>query len=329
MSARTFWQQAGGLSAVGVITALALGTAFMSIGSSQEPRDVPIAAVGEADVAATIEGEAPEQLDVDAVPDLEAAREAIADRDVYGAVVPGPAGVRELLVASAANNGVANFLRRTLGAPTPENVPQVTDVVPLPDEDASGVDVALLLQALLIGGSIAVVGFSKIVPRYRSDPRRGVFPFAALFAYAALFSLALASIAAAFGVGTDASFVDTWLAMGLLSLATAASTAALVAVIGPAGTAVTGVLYFILGSQISGAGAAPEFLPSFWSGLGQALPAGAGTDLIRRVFYFPDASVGEPVAILAAYAAAGMVAIIALNLVRTRRPPEGGEEGAH
>jgi hypothetical protein len=329
MSARKFWQQAGGLSVVGVLIALALGAAFMSIGSNQEPRDVPIAAVGGPEVAAAIEGEASEQLDARAVADLDAARRAIAERDVYGAVVPGPAGVSELLVASAANNGVANFLRRTLGAPTEENVPRITDAAPLPEEDASGVDVALLLQALLIGGTIAVVGFSKIVPRYRGDPRRGVLPFAALFAYAAVFALALATIAAAFGVGTNASFVDTWLAMGLLSLATAASTAALVALIGPAGTAVTGVLYFILGSQISGAAAAPEFLPSFWSGLGQTLPAGAGTDLIRRAFYFPDASVGEPIAILAAYAAAGMVAIVAVNLVRTRRPPEGDEQSAH
>ena len=323
MSAREFWQRAGRISVMGAVVALALGAAFMSIGSNQEPRDVPVAAVGGPEVAAALEGEAPDQLAVEAVPDLAAAREAILERDVYGAVVVGPAGVQELLLAPAANNGVANFLRRTLGAPTAENVPRISEVVPLPEDDASGLDVPLLLQVLLIGGSIAVVGFGKVVPRYRGDPRRGVLPFAALFAFAAVFSLALASIAAAFGVGTDASFVDTWLSMGLLSLATAASTAAVVAVIGPAGTAVTGILYFVLGSQISGAGTAPEFLPSFWADLGQALPGGAGTNLLRRVFYFPEASTGAPVAILAAYAAAGLVAIVALNLLRMRQPAEG------
>jgi hypothetical protein len=46
---------------------------------------------------------------VRAVRDRAAARQEIAERDVYGAVVLGEQGVRELLIASAANNGVANF----------------------------------------------------------------------------------------------------------------------------------------------------------------------------------------------------------------------------
>jgi hypothetical protein len=98
----------------------------------------------------------------------------------------------------------------------------------------------------------------------------------------------------------------------------AASSAALVALIGPAGSAVAGVLYFILGAQISGAGTAREFLPSFWSDLGHHLPGGAGTSLLRNVFYFPEASNGEPIAILTVYAGAGLLVLLALHLIRTR-----------
>jgi hypothetical protein len=256
---------------------------------------------------------------VRAVRDRAAARQEIAERDVYGAVVLGEQGVRELLIASVANNGVANFLRRTLGRATPDGVPRITDVRPLPEDDATGIDIALLLQVLLIGGSIAVVGIGRLLPRFEGDPRRGVLPVTFLAAYAVMFGFALTLISAAFGVGTDASFLDRVLAMALISAGVAGSTAALVALIGSAGSAVAGVLYFILGAQISGAGTAPEFLPPFWSDLGHYLPCGAGTSLLRDVFYFPEASTSDPIAILAAYAGAGLLVLLGLNLIRARR----------
>lgn len=316
---RRFWRHAGGLGVIGVIIALALGAAFMSIGHDQRPRELPIAAVGTPATAQTVEAQASGQLSVRAVRDRAAARQEIAERDVYGAVVLGEQGVRELLIASAANNGVANFLRRTLGRATPDGVPRITDVRPLPEDDATGIDIALLLQVLLIGGSIAVVGIGRLLPRFEGDPRRGVLPVTFLAAYAVMFGFALTLIAAAFGVGTDASFLDRVLAMALISAGVAGSTAALVALIGSAGSAVAGVLYFILGAQISGAGTAPEFLPPFWSDLGHYLPGGAGTSLLRDVFYFPEASTSDPIAILAAYAGAGLLVLLGLNLIRARR----------
>lgn len=316
---RRFWRHAGGLGVIGVIIALALGAAFMSIGHDQRPRELPIAAVGTPATAQTVEAQASGELSVRAVRDRAAARQEIAERDVYGAVVLGEQGVRELLIASAANNGVANFLRRTLGRATPDGVPRITDVRPLPEDDATGIDIALLLQVLLIGGSIAVVGIGRLLPRFEGDPRRGVLPVTFLAAYAVMFGFALTLIAAAFGVGTDASFLDRVLAMALISAGVAGSTAALVALIGSAGSAVAGVLYFILGAQISGAGTAPEFLPPFWSDLGHYLPGGAGTSLLRDVFYFPQASTSDPIAILAAYAGAGLLVLSGLNLIRARR----------
>lgn len=316
---RRFWRHAGGLGVIGVIIALALGAAFMSIGHDQRPRELPIAAVGTPATAQTVEAQAPGVLSVRAVRDRAAARQEIAERDVYGAVVLGEQGVRELLIASAANNGVANFLRRTLGRATPDGVPRITDVRPLPEDDATGIDIALLLQVLLIGGSIAVVGIGRLLPRFEGDPRRGVLPVTFLAAYAVMFGFALTLISAAFGVGTDASFLDRVLAMALISAGVAGSTAALVALIGSAGSAVAGVLYFILGAQISGAGTAPEFLPPFWSDLGHYLPGGAGTSLLRDVFYFPEASTSDPIAILAAYAGAGLLVLSGLNLIRARR----------
>jgi hypothetical protein len=113
--------------------------------------------------------------------------------------------------------------------------------------------------------------------------------------------------------------LDRVLVFTLISLAVTASTAALVALIGPAGSAVASVLYFVLGGQINGGSTAFEFLPPFWKALGEHLPGGAGVSLLRDVIYFPEASTGEPIGILAAYAGGGLLVLLALHIVHSRR----------
>jgi hypothetical protein len=320
-----FWRHSGVLAAVGVVFAVALGAAFMSIGHSPQPRDVPVAVVGPPAAAQQLEAQAPGKLSTRSVPDLAAAQRAIDQRDVYGAVVPGEEGVRELLIAPAASNQVANFLRGSLGQPTPDNVPKVVNAKPLPHDDSNGLSISLLIQTLIMGATIGVLGIKRLLPRFEADPRRGIAPMLSLGGYALLFGVALAAISGAFGVGTDAALLDRALALSLISVAVIASTAALVALMGPIGSAVSGVLFFVLGAQISGGGTAPEFLSPFWSDLGQALPGGAGVTLLRDVFYFPEASTGGPIAILAAYAGAGLLMLVALNLLRARRRSRAGD----
>jgi hypothetical protein len=309
---------------IGAVIAIALGAAYLSIGHDPRPRDVPIAAVGTPQIAQAIEAQAPDRLDVRAVPDLAAARQAIDEREVYAAVVPGPHGVRELVIASSASNQVANFMRKTLGAATPQNVPRIGDAKPLPEDDSAGSSIPLLVQLLILGGSVGILGFRRVLPRFQAEPRSGVLPIAALVAYALAFGLAVTGISEEFGVGTDAAFLDRVLVFSFISLAVTASTAAMVSLIGAAGSAVAGTLFFVIGSQISGGNTALEFLSPFWSGLGEHLPGGAGTALVRDVLYFPDAPMGEPIATLAAYVGVGVLVVLGLSALRSRRPAASG-----
>lgn len=317
--AKQFRRHSRLLAVVGAIIALALGAAYLSIGHNPQPRDVPIAAVGGPAAAQALEAQAPGKLSVRAVPDLDAARRAIDRREVYAAVVPGPHGVRELVIASSASNQVANFMRRTLGAATPRNVPRIVDAKPLPEDDSAGSSIPLLVQLIILGGSVGVLFMRGVLPRFDARPRVGIMPIAALLAYALVFGLAVTGISEAFGVGTDAALVDRVLVFSLISLAVTASTAAMVSLIGAAGSAVAGTLYFVLGSQISGGNTALEFLSPFWSGLGEHLPGGAGTALLRDVLYFPEASTGEPIATLAAYVGAGVLVVLGVTALRQRR----------
>lgn len=86
---------------------------------------------------------------------------------------------------------------------------------------------------------------------------------------------------------------------------------------------VAALVYFLIGTQISGANTAPEFLAPFWRVLGEYLPPGAGVSLVRNVIYFPDAPVAKPITILAVYVAVGWLVLIALKVVdalRDRKP---------
>jgi hypothetical protein len=302
---RRFRRQARLLTVVGALVAFALGAAFMSLGHHPAPHNVPIAVVGDESVAAALEAKAPDELSVRPVPDLDAAKQEIAERNVYGAVVPGPTGIDTLVIASAASNQVANFLRNSIGQPTPAGTPEVVDAAPWPEDDSGGLAIGLLVTVVILGGTVGVIGMAQVLPRFEGHPRQGILPLTYLVGYALVFGLAITAIAAAFGVGTEAPFIERVGAFFLLSLGCAASTAAMIALLGPAGSAVTALLYFVLGSQISGAGTAPQFLPSFWRELGQHLPAGGGTTLLRNLFYFPDASSGGAIALLAVYAGVG------------------------
>jgi hypothetical protein len=82
-------------------------------------------------------------------------------------VVPGEHGVRELVIASSASNQVANFMRKTLDAATPQNVPRIVDAKPLPDDDSAGSSIPLLVQLLILGGSVGILGFRTVLPRFR------------------------------------------------------------------------------------------------------------------------------------------------------------------
>src|SRR4051812_48240229 len=88
---------------VPVIVALVL-TLFAWPASRLEPRDLPIGVAGPAAAAGALEAQLAakkDAFDVHRYADAATAREAIKDRDVYGALVPSRSGL-EVLTASGA-----------------------------------------------------------------------------------------------------------------------------------------------------------------------------------------------------------------------------------
>jgi hypothetical protein len=327
---------------VPVLAALALA-AFAWPAARLAPRDLPVGVVAPAPALAAIEqrlaggGEA---VDLHRYPDQAAARSAIADREVYGAIILAPDGAT-VLTASAASPVVAQLLQQSAtttaaggpGAGGPAAAPgtepatgdpattgpeagqgsvRVVDVVPADPDDPRGAALAASLLPLVLAGLAAGV-------LVWLGGGSGLARVAALVGAAALAGLAGAGIAQGWlGVLGGDWWVNAGV-LGLTVLAVGATVAGLGALFGRAGAALGALLMVLVGNPLSGVSSAPELLPEPAGALGQLLPPGAGGTLLRGTAFFDGAGAAAPLVVLAAWATLGLAALW-LATAR-RRPP--------
>ncbi|WP_412538055.1 ABC transporter permease [Longispora sp. K20-0274] len=340
-SGRQFWRFALVVSIVGVAVQLALTAYYLGMGHAPKPHDLPVGVMATAAqlprVTETLEADG--AFAVRTYPTVAALTEAIRHRDIYGGVDL-TAAAPHLYIATAAGPSAAALLRTTYtsviqqqtaqkldqlaGAAVPADTvraltapPAITDVVPLPADDRNGSSIGFLVQALALGGTIASTGLGQLIPRARRQARRGFAHMATLVIYALGSAAIVLWSMSWFGVGVGANHLALFWEFTLVSLAITASTAGFVSLIGPAG-ALAGLIYFTVGTVISGATIPPEFLPAFGHHLGQALPTGAGVQAVRDSLYFPAVSLHRPLTTLALYAGLGCLVILVTNALPNR-----------
>ncbi|MDP5310285.1 ABC transporter permease [Streptomyces poriferorum] len=290
---------------VPVVVALALW-AFAWPAARMAPRDLPVGVAGAAPAAGRLAQQLEQRdgaFEIHRYDSEAAARTAIEDRSVYGAVVVTPKGP-ELLTASAAGPVVAQLLREAVAASGAAGtaVP-VTDVVAAPAADPRG----SVLGASILPLAIAGVAAGSAVTLLRLRGGRAV--------------TALLGVAALVGI-VAAALTDSWLGvitgdwwseagtLGLTVLAIGATVAGLAALVGPAGVGLGSLLMVLVGNPFSGVTSAPELLPRPVGAIGQWLPPGAGGSLLRSVAFFDGRAAGGPALILALWAALGLTAVI-------------------
>ncbi|MFF2700892.1 ABC transporter permease [Streptomyces cyaneofuscatus] len=288
------------------------------------PRDLPVGVAGAAPAADQL-GRQFEQregaFEVHRFDDEAAAREAIEDRVVYGAVVAGPEGPH-VFTATAASPVVAQLLREAVTAAAPEGARvQVTDVVAAPPGDPRGSALGasvlpLALAGMGAGAAVTLLGL------------RGIRAALTLAGSAALVGLAATGVAHSWlGVITG----DWWTEAGVLALtvlAIGAAVAGLSALLGPRGLGLGALLMILLGNSFSGVTSAPQLLPEPVGALGQWLPPGAGGSLLRSVAFFDGSAAGGPVLTLALWSALGLAAVLVAGRRRTSGTSGGPAEAA-
>ncbi|MGW1214314.1 ABC transporter permease [Streptomyces sp. NPDC002499] len=297
-----------------VLAALALW-AFAWPAARTAPRDLPLGVAGPTAATAQLEKQLAQHkgaFEIHHYADEAAARDAVEDRTVYGAVVVTPQGP-ELLTASAASPVVAQLLTQAVtqqAAATGTEV-RTVDVVAAPAGDPRGAALGasvlpLALAGIIAGATVTMLGL------------RGMRAALTLVGAAAVVGVVAAALAHSWlGVLTG----DWWTeagTLGLSTLAVGAAVAGLAALVGPAGIGVVAFLMMFLGNPFSGAASAPRMLPEPVGTIGQWLPPGAGTTLLRSVSFFDGAAATGPVLTLTWWAALGLGAVLLGNTLKAR-----------
>lgn len=299
--------------AVAAVQALMV-LAFAWPSANTAPRDVPLGVAGP-DAAVTqlsqrLEQAQPGAFEVSSYADEAAAREAIRDREVYGAVVVTPQGPK-VLTASAASPAVAQALAQIASAQAGAPAPAVEDVVAADPDDPRGTGFATMILPLVMSGIAASAVLTLLVRSVR-DRLLGVLVFAVAG------GLLTALIAHTWLSLTPGSYLEVAAVAALASLATAAPITGLASLIGPPGIGLGALTLLFLGNPFSGAATGPELLPQPWGALGQLLQPGAAASLLRSVTFFDGAGALAPLLVLTAWALLGL-ALLAAGLLR--RPP--------
>ncbi|MFJ8753048.1 ABC transporter permease [Streptomyces sp. NPDC102441] len=280
------------------------------------PRDLPVGIAGAAPAADQLQSRFEQRegaFEIHRYDDEAAARDAIEDRVVYGAVVVTGQGPR-LLTASAASPVVSQLLTEaTKGAAPAGTAVPVTDVVAAPAADPRGAALGASILPLALAG----VAAGALVTAMKLRGGRAVVSLAGA---SALVGIAAAAVAHSWlGVVTG----DWWTeagAIGLTVLAIASGVGGLAALFGSKGIGVGALLMVLLGNSFSGVTSAPELLPEPVGAIGQWLPPGAGGSLLRSVAFFDGATAGGAALTLTVWASLGLAAV----LIGGRRQPQAG-----
>ena len=276
--------------------------------------DLPIGVVGDpaatAPVETALDAAAPGAFAVEAFGTADDLAQAVRERDVVGGLVVTADGL-EAVVASAGSTAIsgsltaaANAVGQATGLPV-----TVSDVVPLPADDPTGIGVGGLAFPLVFGGIVPVVAFRKVFPRSDGWKLAGLVRFTAVggTVVAAVLQLWFGSVEGVF-----------WPVAGAMALGVAALAvplAGLQQAFGAKGFTLGAMSMMFLGNPLAGIATTGAWLPPGLGALGQALPPGAAGTLVRSAAYFDGAGGLRAALTLVAWVVVGAL----LHVVGTRR----------
>jgi hypothetical protein len=297
-----------------VAVALVL-TLFAWPSARLEPRDLPIGVAGAPVAAEAIEqrlAAGDGRFELHRYTDGAAARDAIEDRDIYGAFVATADGVM-VLTASGASQAVAQLLDRAASEIEEQGragAVEVQDVVPAPRGAALASSVLPLVLAGILTGVVSFLLASGL-------RRVGLLVVGSVLA-----GLAATAIVQSWLEVVGGNWAANAAALSLTVLAISSFAAGLWALLGELGLILAALGMVLIGNPFSGVGSAPELLPEPVGALGQLMPPGAGGNLLRSTGFFDGAAAGGHIAVLVAWALVGLGALLAAEARNRRLAPE-------
>ncbi|HEY3871652.1 MAG TPA: ABC transporter permease [Actinocrinis sp.] len=280
------------------------------------PRDLPLGIVGAGSAgqsaALALQQAEPGAFDLTLYPDEAAARAAIEDREVYGALDLSQ-GTVTALTASAAGPTVAQLIDQVAQSVAGRSAAHVAplkvvtlDVVPTSAQDPRGLVISSALLPLTMCG-VLVAAVAALLLGLESAWRQLI----GLAVLSAAAGLAAFLVAQGFLGALPNQHLETWGVLSLTVFAMSCTVAGLVALFGTPGLGLGSALMVFVGNPFSGATSAPELLPKPVGEIGQLLPPGAGASLLRSTAYFGGHGPVAHLVVLAAWSLFGLLALVA------------------
>ena len=298
-----------------VVAQFLLVLMFAWSSSRATPHDLPLAVSGPLaaarGLAHGLEQSEPGAFTVIFLPDAAAARAAVTGRQVYAAVSLSATSAT-LYTASEASPTVAQMLTQAVPAAIARVLPHATvtivDLAPNPADDPKGTAIPTALIPL----TMTSIAAGAVLGLLLGDRRKKLV---GLLGYAILAGLLVTSALQGLLGGLTGSWFANEIVITLGAGAIAAVTCGLASIAGIGGILLTLLVAWFFGFAFSGATTAWQLMPSPWGQLAQYLPVGATNTGLRSVAFFDGAKAAGPLAVLAAWALAG----ITLTLVRGGR----------
>ncbi|WP_347567548.1 carboxypeptidase regulatory-like domain-containing protein [Actinopolyspora sp. BKK1] len=286
-----------------------------------QPRDMPVAVVGEQsaerlDIA--LNRSVPDGFDVTAVPDVQAAKQSIDDREATAAYDPANG---ELFYASANGKASVQMLRQVFTPVAQQSGQQLTttDIVPTAPGDVMGTGLFYCLMAINIPPYIAVMMLlrAELTTRQKLGSLVGVGLLGTLIVYGSALSL-------------DVIYNDPLLLLVgfLLTQAVAWTTFGLIPFVKQFFPGVA-VGLFVLLSLPSSSGAIPkDLVPGFFQSLHLVMPLGQAVHAMRGILYFEGTGALGATLGLSAWVLLGVALVVFNQLLVRRRSRAGAAAGS-
>ncbi|WP_405533265.1 hypothetical protein OG592_39265 [Streptomyces avidinii] len=319
-------QAAGPKTLVRVLIALAIAAVMQCLftvnymSSAHEPvaTDMPFGTVGPSPLLAATEKNL--SLKVSQYPDEQAAKDAIDQAEIYGALIPGQASNILLVVPTLSDVApldlAANFeiAAKKLGQPL--SVQQYAPH-PLAKKDPFGLVVSLMLVPLLVGGYMAST-MLRTVTGSATGRRR----LTALLGFSVVAGLVVNLVVGLWLQGYPLEkFWIVWPILSLIVAVVALVAAVLQKLLGAAGTLVTVIVVMLFGNPSSGGANGVPYLPAFWRDIGPFLPPRNAYILLRNTIYFDGHGTTQALVVLLVYLAVPAIALALLDRFRTPEIP--------
>jgi hypothetical protein len=305
----------------GVVLVALFSFFFVYPGHDPKPNHVPLGLVGPGAERTAASLERGGRFEPRLYDDAADAREAILDREVYGAVVTGARP--SLLVASAASPQVAQLLQEAAARVPGQADPPVEDVRPLHDGDPRGTTINLVAIPLAVTSILGAMLLFNMAPAL--SPGRRLALLAAFAVAGGLVSMLIVRVAMD---ALPGPYLGLAAVAALAIAATAFAATVIMRLAGPPGILLSFLVFLMLANPASGAASAPELLPDPWRVGGQFLPAGAGATGLRNVAYFDGAALTRPLVVLLVFVAASAALLLATAAGRSRSPIPRAHETA-